>query len=155
MVSETTVAIALGSNLGDRRGHLDVAVEALRTRLGGLRVSPYYATEPFGVPPQPSFLNAAAVGSWASTARSLLRWLLEIEEGQGRTRPHSGAPRTLDLDLILFGDQVIQEAELVVPHPRFRDRRFVLEPLAAIAPSLVDPETGKTVAELAVRLRAR
>jgi 2-amino-4-hydroxy-6-hydroxymethyldihydropteridine diphosphokinase len=85
----------------------------------------------------------------------VLHVLLGIEQERGRERPHASAPRTLDLDLILYGDSVIDEAGLVVPHPRFRDRRFVLEPLAEIAPGLVDPATGDTVAALLNNLSDR
>jgi len=81
-------------------------------------------------------------------ARALLETLLTIEEERGRERPYANAPRSLDLDLILFGDLIIDEPGLIVPHPRFRERCFVLQPLAEIAPALKDPVTGKTVAEL-------
>ena len=81
-------------------------------------------------------------------ARDLLTRLLAIEEERGRERPYPNAPRSLDLDLILFGDATIDEPGLIVPHPRFRERRFVLEPLAEIVPDMKDPVTGKTVAEL-------
>ncbi|OLD13949.1 MAG: 2-amino-4-hydroxy-6-hydroxymethyldihydropteridine diphosphokinase [Acidobacteria bacterium 13_1_40CM_3_65_5] len=149
------VAIALGSNVGDRRAHLDFAVDRLRTLLDNLKVSSYYETEPAGVPePQPLFLNAAAVGETTLSARALLDALLAIERERGRERPYANAPRTLDLDLVLFGDVVIQEPDLVVPHPRFRERRFVLEPLAQIAPDLADPVTRLTIADLLRRARA-
>jgi 2-amino-4-hydroxy-6-hydroxymethyldihydropteridine diphosphokinase len=152
MTSETMVAIGLGSNLGDRRAHLDFAVERLRGRLGQFRVSRYRETEPVDVSPQPLFLNAAAVGTCDLDARSLIEWLLDVEQSRGRTRPRAGAPRTLDLDLILYGDLVADEPGLRVPHPRFRQRAFVLEPLSDIAPQLVDPETGLTVSALAARV---
>ena len=149
------VAIALGSNAGDRRAHLDFAVDRLRTLLDNLNVSSYYETEPAGVPePQPLFLNAAAVGETTLSARALLDALLAIERERGRDRPYANAPRTLDLDLVLLGDVVIQEPDLVVPHPRFRERRFVLEPLAQIAPDLADPVTRLTIADLLRRAPA-
>jgi len=148
-------AVALGSNLGDRRGHLDYAVSRLRSLLAGARVSPYDETDPVGVDePQPRYLNAAVVGETDLSARALLERLLAIERERGRERPHANAPRTLDLDLILFGDLVVDEPDLIVPHPRFRERRFVLEPLAAIAPELRDPVTALTVAELLTRCAA-
>jgi 2-amino-4-hydroxy-6-hydroxymethyldihydropteridine diphosphokinase len=146
------VAIALGSNLGDRRAHLDFAVSRLTSSFTNLTVSRYYETEPVDVPgPQPAFLNAAAVGETGASAHEILERLMAIERERGRERPFQNAARTLDLDLILLGSLVLNEAGLVVPHPRFRERRFVLEPLAEIAPELVDPVTGSTVADLLTR----
>jgi 2-amino-4-hydroxy-6-hydroxymethyldihydropteridine diphosphokinase len=143
------VAVALGSNLGDRRAHLAFAIARLQTILTDCRVSTWYETVPAGTHvAQPMYLNAAAVGSTTLGARELLETLLDIEQERGRTRPHPNAARTLDLDLVLFGDAVISEPGLVVPHPRFRERRFVLEPLAEIAPDLVDPVTGASVRAL-------
>ena len=143
------VAIALGSNLGDREGHLQAAIAALEPFTHHLRVSTFHDTAPVGVGPQPTFLNAAAVGETSLDARALLETLLDIERDLGRERPFPGAPRTLDLDLILYADAIIDEApSLIVPHPRFRERRFVLEPLSEIAPDWRDPVTGRTVEEL-------
>ena len=142
-------AVALGSNLGDRRAHLDYAAARLRTLLGHLRLSAYYETDPVGVDgPQTRYLNAAAAGETRLSARDLLDALLAIERDRGRERPYANAPRTLDLDLILLGDLVVDEPGLTVPHPRFRERRFVLEPLAEIAPDLRDPVSGLTVKAL-------
>ena len=142
-------AVALGSNLGDRCAHLDYAAARLSTLLGGVRVSSYIETDPVGVvDPQPRYLNAAAVGETMLSARELLDALLAIERERGRERPHANAPRTLDLDLILLGNQVITEEGLIVPHPRFRERGFVLQPLSEIAPALVDPVTGSTIRAL-------
>jgi len=148
-VDRARAAISLGSNLGDRRAHLDYAVSRLQQVLEGLAVSQYIETDPVDVPGvQPAFLNAAAAGDTLLAPRDLLRHLLAVERAMGRERPFPGAARTLDLDLVLYGDSVIHEPDLVVPHPRFRDRRFVLEPLAEIAPDMVDPATGRTVSEL-------
>jgi 2-amino-4-hydroxy-6-hydroxymethyldihydropteridine diphosphokinase len=146
------VAVALGSNLGDRVGHLDYAVQRLQTVVRALKLSRYVETAPVDVTgPQPLYLNAVAVGTTLLPARELLDALLGIERERGRERPGPNAPRTLDLDLILYGEMVIDQPGLVVPHPRFRQRRFVLEPLAEIAPNLTDPVTGETVAVLLAR----
>lgn len=145
----TRVAVALGSNLGEREDHLRSAIAALESSIRHLRVSTFHDTAPVGVGPQPTFLNAAAVGETSLPAKTLLDTLLAIEKDLGRERPFPGAPRTLDLDLILYDDAVIDEGPtLIVPHPRFRERRFVLEPLSEIAPDWRDPVTGKTVEEL-------
>lgn len=143
------VAIALGSNLGDRRAHLEYAIDALRLDLDNISVSSFRETAPVGVGPEHGvFLNAAIVGETRLSARTLLERLLEIEEERGRTRPYPMAPRTLDADLIVYGEQVIKEDGLSVPHPRFRERAFVLGPLAEIAPDMVDPVTRQTMLEL-------
>lgn len=146
------VAIALGSNLGDRERQLHEAGERLAAFVDDLRLSPFCETDPVDVGPQPRFLNAAAVGRTALTARALLDRLLDTERACGRVRPAVGAPRTLDLDLILYGDAVIDEPGLVVPHPRFRGRAFVLAPLATVAPDWRDPVTGLTVQALLDRV---
>ena len=143
------VAIALGSNLGDRRAHLDFGVARLRSLLRHIAVSGYHDTVPVGITgPQPVYLNAAATGETTLSARDLLDALLAIEAARGRERPYPNAPRTLDLDLILHGGLVVDEPGLIVPHPRFRERRFVLEPLAEIEPEMIDPVTGRTMREL-------
>ena len=148
------VAIALGSNLGDREGYLRAAAAALAPEVTDLRLSSFHDTAPVGVGPQPTFLNAAAVGETALSAQRLLARLLEIERELGRTRPYPGAPRTLDLDLILYDNAIIDEPDLVVPHPRFRERRFVLAPLAELAADWPDPVTGRSVHELLLALHA-
>jgi len=154
-LATSNVVVALGSNLGDREGHLAFAVARLSQILSNLRRSAWHDTLPVGVPhDQPRYLNGVVVGQTSLTARQLLDELLAIEQAAGRSRPSPLAPRTLDLDLILFGSERIQEPGLVVPHPRFRERLFVLEPLADLAPDLVDPETGETVSVLRRRLRA-
>jgi 2-amino-4-hydroxy-6-hydroxymethyldihydropteridine diphosphokinase len=148
----TPLALALGSNIGDRASHLQFAIARLSRLFSNLRVSSFLETEPEGVGPQPLFLNAAATAETGLDARAALDALLALERERGRERPHVRAPRTLDLDLILFGDQIIDRPALQVPHPRFRERRFVLEPLAEIAAGMEDPVTGMTIAELLERL---
>lgn len=150
-----SVAIALGSNLGDRAAHLAFAVDHLQSLLTAVRVSSWHETAPVGVSPQPDFLNGAIIGQSALSARDLLTRLLAIEDACGRRRPREGAPRTLDLDLIFFGGAVLDEPGLRVPHPRFRERPFVLEPLSEIAGDWVDPVTGLAVNDLLAELRSR
>ena len=145
--SETV--IALGSNLGDRRAHLEWAIDRLRGLLTNLRVSSFIETEPVDVPsPQPPFLNGAVVGEATLAADALLGELLALERERGRERTGVRAPRTLDLDLILYGDLIVDSPTLVIPHPRFAERAFVLEPLAEIAAEMRDPRTGKNMARL-------
>ena len=143
------VAIALGSNLGDRQAHLDFALGELRRLIQPLHTSTFIETEPVDVPDvQSPFLNGVAVGETTLSPADLLAALLAIERMRGRRRPHRHAARTLDLDLILYADWVVNEPGLAVPHPRFRERRFVLAPLAEVAGEWVDPVTGQTVSAL-------
>jgi len=151
----TKVAIALGSNLGDRAANLAFGLSALPGFITHLRQSNWHDTAPVGVSPDhPRYLNGVVVGDTALSARALLDRLLAIEEAAGRTRPSPLAPRTLDLDLILFGDKKIEEPGLTVPHPRFRERLFVLEPLAEVAPDWIDPVTGRRISDLLRQARA-
>ncbi len=144
------VAIAIGSNLGDRRAALAFAADRLTSLLTNPVLSDIIETDPAGegLEDQPLYLNAVIVGETSLGARALMDALLQIETDYGRTRPFAGAPRTLDLDLILLGDSLVSEPGLEVPHPRFRERFFVLGPLAEIAPDMRDPLTGLKVWEL-------
>jgi 2-amino-4-hydroxy-6-hydroxymethyldihydropteridine diphosphokinase len=147
--------VALGSNLGDRARTLLDAVEALRAEPGVevAAVSSFWDTEPVGVLDQPRFLNGVAALDTTLPARALLELLLDVEQRFGRTRdgvPAQG-PRTLDLDLLLYGEDEIDEPGLEVPHPRMHERRFVLGPLAEIAPGLEIPGRGE-VQDILARL---
>lgn len=152
--------VALSSNLGDRRKNLDGALQALEETPGVrvLRASPWIETEAVGGPEdQPAYLNGAAAVESAIEARDLLDRLLEIEKAHGRERAEGvkDAPRTLDLDLLFFGTQVIREPGLIVPHPRLESRTFVLEPLVKVAPHHFLPGCRRSVMERLSELRMR
>ncbi len=149
--ASTKAFIGLGANLGDREAQVRRAFAALAglpgTRL--LAASSLYRSAPVGVSAQPDFINAVAEIQTALDARALLEALLAMETRFGRRREFPGAPRTLDLDLLLYGERVIDEPGLVVPHPRMHERAFVLAPLAEIAPDIAIPGKGRAVALLA------
>jgi 2-amino-4-hydroxy-6-hydroxymethyldihydropteridine diphosphokinase len=141
----TRAYVGLGSNLGDRESYVRAALGALAVEPGIeiVAVSAFRDTDPVGIVDQPRFLNAAAALETALPPRTLLDRLLAIERRLGRTRtgPRFG-PRTIDLDLLLYGDERVDERGLEVPHPRLHERRFVLEPLAELDPVLVVPGQG-------------
>src|SRR4051794_5146959 len=149
----TTAYVALGSNLGDRTQSLDRAVALLRQHVAVTKVSTYRETAPVGGPAgQGPYLNAVAEVQTDLAARDLLGVLLAIEDQLGRVRTERWGPRTLDLDLLLYGLDVIAEPDLTVPHPRLHERRFVLEPLVEIAPLAIHPILQSTAADLLRRL---
>jgi 2-amino-4-hydroxy-6-hydroxymethyldihydropteridine diphosphokinase len=141
----TRAYVGLGANLGDRERTLREAVDSLGAEDGieVVAVSTLRETEPVGVGEQPRFLNGALALDTPLGARELLDLLLAVEQRFGRVRtPGEHGPRTIDLDLLLYGDEQIGEPGLTVPHPRLHERRFVLEPLAELAPDLVVPGRG-------------
>lgn len=145
------VLLSLGSNLGDRDAYLSEAVNALAELPGVALVaaSTRHDTAPVGVVDQPAFLNMAAEIETDLAPLELLNAVKAIESRLGRQPTYRWGPRVIDIDLILWGEMCFESETLTLPHPAFRDRAFVLKPLAEIAPEAVDPVTGKTVAELA------
>jgi 2-amino-4-hydroxy-6-hydroxymethyldihydropteridine diphosphokinase len=143
------IYIALGSNVGDRAAMLAHAIEEMnRAGLRVLRESSLYATQPVGGPPQAWFLNAVVEAETDWMPLRLLHTLQKIERAMGRRRTVLRGPRTLDLDILFYGSSVIRSRELEVPHPRLPQRRFVLAPLAELAPALSHPLLHKTIGEL-------
>ena len=149
--------VGLGSNLGDREGQIRLALDALRhiadTRV--VRVSSIYDSEPVGEVHQPNFLNAVAQLDTQLSARQLLWNLQLIERRLGRVRAQRWGPRTIDLDLLLFGDLLLDEPDLKIPHPELTRRAFVLVPLVELDPLLVHPESGETLIQILTRLDPR
>jgi len=149
--SAVTAYIALGANLGDRAANLRRALELLRESPGVdvIRVSSLIENPAVGGPANsPAFLNGAAEIRTTLSARALLDRLLEVEKQLGRVRSEKWSPRTIDLDLLLYGSQIINEPGLTVPHPLMHQRRFVLEPLSEIAPNVVHPVFNRTITDL-------
>jgi 2-amino-4-hydroxy-6-hydroxymethyldihydropteridine diphosphokinase len=143
------VVVALGSNLGDRLEHLAFGVRRLEEEGFGLdALSSVFETPAIGYPDQPDFLNMVTVGRSSLAPAGLLALLQSIEEDAGRKRSFANAPRTLDLDLVFFKGRIVREPGLTVPHPRWKERSFVVRPLQSLLPDLVDPETGLRVDEV-------
>ncbi|NET44350.1 2-amino-4-hydroxy-6-hydroxymethyldihydropteridine diphosphokinase [Okeania sp. SIO2B3] len=146
---ENNVAVALGSNLGDSLTILENAIQTL-SKTPGITLKTYsswYRTKPIG-PEQPDYLNGCALLKVELTPHKLLEILLDVEQQFKRVRLEHWGPRTLDLDLILYDDLILDTPNLQIPHPRMRERAFVLVPLAEIAPDWIDPVSGKAIAQL-------
>lgn len=147
--------IGLGSNLGDSVRNLRAAIRMLEDSAIAVLPSPVYRTEPVGFRSQPPFYNAVCRVTTRQTPFELMERLLGIEAEIGRRRVFRNAPRMMDMDILLFGRQVLNTPPLVLPHPRMTEREFVLRPLFDIAPNLKHPVSGITVAEMLRRLPAR
>ena len=147
MTDTVTAYLSLGSNLGNREDNLDMALKLLGQRMRIGKVSSIYDTEPLGNTKQPRFLNLACEVFTRLAPEGLLALAKGIEGKMGR-RGKSGEPRTIDIDILLYGDEVVDTRDLVIPHPRMAERSFVLVPLAEIAPDLVHPVLKKTIKEM-------
>jgi len=142
------VYLSLGSNLGDREANLRNAIERLRGVGNPVAISSFYETEPIDVVSQPWFLNCAVKLDTEKMPRQLIAAILSLEQEMGRQRKQQKAPRTIDIDILLFGSSIIEIPSLTIPHPRMHERRFVLEPLAEIAPDARHPVFKRTIREL-------
>ncbi len=149
----TVAYIGLGSNLGDREANLNKAISMLSQNSPVITVSSIFQTEPEVCKDQPDFLNSVACIDTDHAAVELLKTLNSIERQMGRERPYAGAPRVIDLDLLIFGGDIISQPGLDVPHPRLHLRVFVLAPMAEIAPDFVHPVLHKSMKELLIALK--
>lgn len=150
------VYLGLGSNVGDREANLRHALDRLQSRdLRLRRASGLYETEPVGLREQRWFLNQVAEFETELFPLQLLSRINRLEKALGRRRTVVNGPRTIDIDILLYGNAVVKTAELTIPHPRYRERRFVLEPLAELNPTLRDPETSQTIAAMRDAVRGQ
>ena len=144
----TVAYLSLGSNIGDREAQLRAALHSLQMQGRMVLVSSIYETEPVDVTDQPWFLNCAAALKTSNSPEQVMAAILQIEQQMGRQRIQRKGPRNIDIDILLFDDVVLHSPALTIPHPTMHQRRFVLEPLAEIAPAVQHPVLKKTIQEL-------
>lgn len=143
-----TVYLSLGSNLGNRGANLEDAISRLNQLGNVVAVSSFYETEPVEVTAQPWFLNCAIKLDTEKMPKQLLKGILDVEQEMGRKRTQNKGPRNIDIDILLFGNSIVETKGLTIPHPALHERRFVLEPLAEIAPEVRHPVFKKTIREM-------
>jgi 2-amino-4-hydroxy-6-hydroxymethyldihydropteridine diphosphokinase len=145
---QTQVILALGSNLGDRFENLQQALKDISLRVSIIKISSVYETPPWGYSDQPVFFNQVLSGNTSLNPVELLTFVKNIENSMGRVKNFQNGPRLIDIDILLFGEKIIDSEKLVIPHPRMLERGFVMLPLAEIEPELIIPGTNKKVLEL-------
>ncbi len=143
-----TVYLALGTNLGDRESNLEAALDALSSQIRLLAESPIYQTAPWGYEDQPDFLNQVVRAETTLSPRELLTFVKRVEEQAGREPSFRYGPRKIDVDILFYEDWIVEEDDLIIPHPRLHQRAFVLVPLADLAPELCHPKLNRTVSDL-------
>ncbi len=148
----TEVYLALGSNVGDSRTTIERAIALLGTALQQIKQAPVYRSKAVGYTDQPDFLNTAISGQTDLSPEALLAFVKDIEKQLGRIERFRWGPREIDIDIIFYGDLILEIPELAIPHPLFSDRAFVLRPLADLKPELIDPRSKQTVKELLAKL---
>lgn len=144
--------MALGSNVGDSRGHIEQAIKLLTEKINNVHRAPLYTSKAVGYTEQPDFLNTAVAGQTALESAELLAFVKDVEQRVGRVARFRWGPREIDIDIIFYGDAVLQTETLAIPHPRFQERDFVLQPLIELNPTLRDPKSGQTVQTLLDKL---
>lgn len=147
-----TVYLALGSNVGDSRTNIAQAVKLLGADIKQTKQAPFYASKAVGYTGQPDFLNTAISGQTDLSPEALLEFTKQVERQVGRTASFHWGPREIDIDIILYGGQILETEKLAIPHPRFRERDFVLQPLNDLDPQMADPISGQTVQQLLARI---
>ena len=150
----TEVYLSLGSNVGDSRQHIAKAFELLGKHLQNLKQAPLYRSKAVGYTDQPDFLNTAVSGQTMLEPLELFHGVKAIEQQIGRTKTFRWGPREIDIDIIFYGDTVLDSSELTIPHARFRERAFVLQPIHDLNPALIDADSGQTVEQLLKALPA-
>lgn len=150
-----TIILALGSNVGDSRQNIMKAIELLKEKVSGVKQAPIYTSKAVGYIDQPDFLNTVIMGKTNLSPQELLKFIKEIEQKVGRVERFRWGPREVDIDVIFYGNEIVDEPGLHIPHEQFSVRDFVLKPLCDLDPNFVDPVSKKTVAQLYAELPAK
>jgi 2-amino-4-hydroxy-6-hydroxymethyldihydropteridine diphosphokinase len=146
------VYLALGSNVGDSKGNIENAIRLLKSQIADIKSAPVYTSKAIGYTDQTDFLNTVVTGQTSLKPKELLKFVKDIEQQVGRIKRFRWGPREIDIDIIFYDKDIIEEPGLTIPHPRFRERDFVLKPLCDINPKTLDPITKQTIQELLTKV---